>query len=325
MIDLIEKLTQAWGPSGYEHHVRKLIEAEVAPYVDEMRVDGMGNLICRIGSGGTRVIIGAHMDEIGVMATFREPSSGMLRFADIGGLQTRALIGRRVQFEDGTIGVIGAPSGWSSMTALKLDDLYIDTGGVMVEPGQPAGFVNPLVAQGDAVISKALDDRIGCVVLIEAIKRLNKSTPNEVYAVFTTQEEVGLRGAGAAAYGVDPQVGFAIDVTATGDVPQGPRMQVKLGGGAAIKIHDPGLVVPKEVIDWMTARAETDGIPYQREVLAGGTTDAARFQNVRAGVPSGCISIPCRYVHTPSEMAYTSDIEACVRLTHGLLANPAPF
>lgn len=325
MKDLLKRLCETWGPSGYEYKVRKLIESEVAAYADDVRVDPLGNLIVRIGSGGTRVMIVAHMDEIGVMATFAEPTTAMLRFAEIGGLTRHALPGRRVQFEDGTVGVIGSHDMYKK-TNPTIDDLYIDTGGVEVRPGQPAVFSpREFLAQGDVFISKALDDRVGCLVAIEAIQRINRQTENELYFVFSVQEEVGLRGVSAAAFGIDPHVAIALDVTDTGDLPKGEKMAVKLGGGAAIKVHDPGLVVPRAVIDWMVERAEADGIPYQMELLQAGSTDAARVQSVRMGVPSGCISIPARYIHSPSEMVHQADIQACVDLLVGLASHPAPF
>ncbi|HEX2619252.1 MAG TPA: M20/M25/M40 family metallo-hydrolase, partial [Phototrophicaceae bacterium] len=146
--------------------------------------------------------------------------------------------------------------------------------------------------------------------------------PNEVYFVFAVQEEVGLRGAGPAAFSIDPDVAIALDVTATGDTPKGEKMAVKLGGGAAIKIHDLGLIVPPAVRDWMVNRAKADKIPYQLELLSLGSTDAARAQVARAGVPSGCISIPCRYVHTTSETVDVNDVQACIDLLFGLVHNP---
>lgn len=318
---MIKMLCETWGPSGYEHHVRRLIQAEVAPFVDEMRVDALGNLICRVGNGAQRVLFAAHMDEIGAMITFVEPSSGMGRIADIGGLIKGILPGTRVQFEDGTHGVLWANQ--ARQPDRTIDDFYIDPLGKPIASGTPVTFWREAAFQGDYATSKALDDRIGCVVLIEALKRLNKQTDNTVYAVFTVQEEVGLRGAAAAAYGVDPHVAVAIDVTDTGDLPKNTKMQVKLGGGAAIKVHDPGLVVPRAVIDWMVNRAEADGLPHQLELLPGGTTDAARFQVSRAGVPSGCISIPCRYIHTTSETVHLGDVEAAAGLVAGLARHAA--
>jgi endoglucanase len=327
--ELIKKLVEAWGPSGYEHKVRELIRAEAEPYADEITFDPLGNMICRVGQGGTRVMVAAHMDEIGLMATFAEPKSGYLRFAAIGGLLQTSMVGNRVYFEDGTMGVIGLHDyfGGGRTKAENLDDFFIDVsdgnGNGSVVPGTPAAFWRPLEERGTRLIAKSMDDRIGCVVALQAMKRLNKQTPNDVYFVFTVQEEVGLRGARTSGFGVDPQIAVALDVTSTGDMAKGAKMAVKLGGGAAIKLHDSGLVVPPAVRDWMVNRAEADGIPYQLELLAQGTTDAAAIQIARAGVPSGCISIPCRYVHTNSETVDTGDVEACVALLTGLLANAA--
>lgn len=324
---LIKKLVEAWGPSGYEHHVRALIQEEVEAYADEIRVDPLGNLICRVGSGGKKIMLAAHMDEIGVMATWVEPKSGYLRFSPIGGLLQTTLLGNRVRFEDGTIGVIGVHEafGASRTTVNDLSSFFIDVSdgerSEPIAPGSPAGFWRDMEERGTRVIAKSLDDRIGCVVLIEAMKRLNKQTVNEVYFVFTVQEEVGIRGARPAAFGISPDVAIAVDVTSTGDMVRNEKMTVRLGGGAAIKLHDSGLVVPPAIRDWMVARAEADGIPYQLELLNLGTTDAAAIQTSRAGVPSGAVSIPCRFLHTTSETVDVNDVDACARLIAGLVAN----
>ncbi|MBE2267617.1 MAG: M20/M25/M40 family metallo-hydrolase [Anaerolinea sp.] len=326
MKDLIKKLVEAWGPSGYEHGVRELIRQEVTPFADDVRVDPLGNLICRVGSGGKKIMIAAHMDEIGVMALFTEPTSGYLRFAPIGGVLQTSLLGMRVRFENGVTGVIGAHDyfGAGRTTASEIDNFFIDvsTGeGNAIEAGTPAIFWRTMEERGSRLIAKSMDDRIGCVVAIETMRRLNKQTPNELYFVFTVQEEVGLRGARAAAYGVDPDIGIALDVTSTGDMIKNQKMEVKLGGGAAIKIHDTGHVVPPAIRDWMVNRAQTDGIPHQFELLTIGTTDAAGIQVARAGVPSGAISIPCRFVHTTSETVDINDVDACVKLLTGLVGN----
>lgn len=328
MIELIKKLTEAWGPSGYEHQVRALIKEEVKDLADDIRVDGLGNLICRVGEGGTKVMVAAHMDEIGIMANYTEPHSNYLRFTNIGGLLYTSLHGNRVKFEDGTIGVIATHDAFGSgRTSVKsTDDFYIDVqsenGTNAVEEGSPAGFWRETQQRGNRVIAKSLDDRIGCVVAIEAMRKLKETgTPNEVHFAFTVQEEVGIRGARAAAYGIDPDVGIALDVTATGDEIKNRKMAVKLGGGAAIKVHDSSLIVPKAVVDWMVERAEADGITYQRELLVGGGTDAGAIQVARAGVPSGCISIPTRFLHTTSETVDITDVQACIDLLAGLLAN----
>ena len=324
---LIRKLVEAWGPSGYEHQVRRLIQEEVAELVDDMRVDPLGNLICRVGSGGKRVMVSAHMDEVGVMAMFAEPESGYLRFDPIGGLLNSSLAGNRVRFEDGTIGVIGVYDsfGKGRTSVPSLTDFYIDVSdgeGAAVPAGSPAGFWREYDTRGTRIIAKSLDDRIGCVVAIETLRRLGRQAPNELHFVFSVQEEVGVRGARAAAYSVDPDVGIALDVTATGDELRNRKMAVTLGGGAAIKVQDSGLVVPPAIVKWMETCARENGIPVQRELLSGGSTDARVIQITRAGVPSGCISIPTRFLHTTSETVDIRDVQACIDLLHALLAKP---
>lgn len=334
MIDLIRKLTEAWGPSGYEHQVREIISAEVKSLADDIDVDPLGSLMCRVGKGGKNkktIMIAAHMDEIGVMATFQEPKSGYLRFSAIGGLLYTTLHGSRVRFEDGTIGVVAAPEpfGASRTTAPDLDSFFIDVsdGGEAprVRAGSPAGFWRPFEQRGTRLIAKSMDDRIGCAIAIEAMRRLKGKTPHKVVFAFTVQEEVGLRGARPAAYGIDPDVAISLDVTQTGDEVKGERHEVRLGGGAAIKIMDTGHVVPPHIRDWMIGTAEASGIAYQREILTLGTTDSAGIQVARSGVPSGCISIPCRFVHTTSETVEMGDVEACVQLLVKLLSQPLPF
>jgi putative aminopeptidase FrvX len=321
VIELTKKLVETWGPSGYEHRIRDLIREEVSALADDIRVDGLGNLICRVGSGGKKALIAAHMDEIGLMANYQEPESGYLRFTNLGGLRNDTLNGNRVQFEDGTVGVIAVQDGGGK----SLSDFYIDvqqdSGGNATPVGQPAGLMREMQLRGERIIAKSLDDRIGCVVAIETMRRLQRQTPNELYFAFTVQEEVGLRGAKTAAQGVKPDIGIAIDVTGSGDQIRGRKMLVKLGGGAAIKVHDPGLIVPLAIKNWMIDRCEADGIPYQLELLAGGTTDASAIQMADAGVPSGCISIPTRYLHTTSETVDIGDVKACIDLLSGLLAN----
>ena len=323
MIELTKKLVETWGPPGYEHRIRDLIYEEVSELSDETWVDGLGNLICRVGSGGVKVLVAAHMDEIGLMANYQEPESGYLRFSSLGGLRHDTLNGNRVQFEDGTVGVIAVQNGGGK----SLSDFYIDvqddSGGNATPVGQPAGFMREMQVRGNRIVAKSLDDRIGCVVAVEAMRRLKRETPNELYFAFTVQEEVGLRGAQTAAQGVQPDVGIAIDVTASGDQIRGSKMLVKLGGGAAIKVHDPGLVVPVAIKNWMIGRCEADGIPYQLELLVGGRTDASVIQLTDSGVPSGCISIPTRYLHTTSETVDIGDVRACIDLLTGLLSNPA--
>jgi putative aminopeptidase FrvX len=332
MYDLIKQLAEAWGPSGYEHHVRAMIRAMVADVVDEMTTDPLGNLICRVGSGGKRVMIAAHMDEIGVMASYREPTSGFMRFENIGGLLHTTLLGNRVIFEDGTVGTIGVHDqfGVSRTKVTSLGDFFIDVSdgddGINLE-GRPGVFYGPTEQRGKRVFGGAMDDRVGCAVAVELLRRLKREgqpIQNEVYVVFTVQEEVGIRGARASAFSVNPDVGIAVDVTGTGDMPKNIKMGVKLGDGTAIKIKDLGLIVPPAIRDWMVDTAEAHNIPYQLELLPLGQTDAAAIQVAQAGVPSGAVSIPCRYVHTTTETVDLDDVEASVQLLVELVRNPIP-
>lgn len=319
----IKKLVEAWGPSGFEHHIREIIRAEVADLADDISLDPLGNLICRmgtLGANGQRIMVAAHMDEIGLMISHID-KDGFARFAPIGGVNIQHLHGLRVKFENGTIGVISADRGGDRHKLPDTNGFYVDTFGADVKVGDAASFWREMDENGDALISKAMDDRIGCVVALEAMQRLKASgSPNEVYFVFTVQEEVGLRGATTAAYGIAPDFGIALDVTLTGDTPKALKMDVKLGGGAAIKALDGRHIVPPMVRELLVSVAEAENIPYQIEILTGGTTDAAAIQLTQGGVPSGTISIPCRYVHSPSETVNINDVRACVDLLSAVLS-----
>jgi endoglucanase len=323
---LIRKLVETYGPSGAEEQIREVIRAEVEPLVDELRVDALGSLIAHKQGDGQRVLLDAHMDEIGVMVTYID-EKGFARFTPIGGVNPLTCVGSRVAFEDGKIGVIGVEQKRDDDEKIpKLEQLYIDVGATSpddspVQVGDPAVFVRPFATRGTRLIAKAMDDRIGCAVLIETLRRLEE-TPHDLYVVFAVQEEVGLRGARTSAYGIEPDVGIAVDVTTTGDTPEARPMAVKLGEGPAVKVQDRGMIAHPKVRRLLVERAEEAEIPYQLEVLERGTTDAAAVQLVRSGVPAGCLSIPCRYVHSPSEMVEESDVEKGVRLLLEVLQKP---
>ena len=318
--DLIRKLVEAYGPSGVEEQIRTVIRAEVEPLADELRVDPLGSLVARKqGNGeGRRIALAAHMDEIGVMATYVD-EKGFVRFTAIGGVSALTCVGGRVKFSDGTLGVIGLEKKRDDTSRIpKLSQLYIDVGATSRDDcpvciGDSAVFVRPFATQGSRLIAKAMDDRIGCAILIETLRRLEQ-TPHDVYFVFSTQEEATLSGARTSAYAIDPEIAIAIDVTMTGDTPESYPMAVVLGNGPAIKVKDSRMIAHPEVRDMLIQRAKGAGIPYQLEVLEHGTTDAAVMQLVRAGVPAGVVSVPCRYVHSPSEMVDEQDVENCVRL-----------
>ncbi len=248
---LLKTLAETWGPPGFEHHIRAAIRAEVEALADEIRVDPLGNLICRIGDGPKRVMTAAHMDEIGLIVAYID-RDGYGRFASIGTLFPATLLGSRVRFENGTIGTIGVEHQATKRRDLPdLSGFYVDfsTGtdaAPAVQVGDPAAFVGDVIWRGDRVIGKSLDNRLGCAIQIEAMRRVKAAgTPHSAYFVFTVQEEIGSRGAGPAAYGVDPDLALVLDATATGDTPHGRHMAIALGGGAAIKVRDSGLIVPQ--------------------------------------------------------------------------------
>lgn len=328
MKSLIRKLTETFSPSGYEAAIRDVIRAEVTPLADEIKVDALGNLWAvkhASAPGGKKIMLSAHMDEIGLIATHVD-KKGFVRFTTIGGVRPHTLYGGRVRFVNGVPGVIGGESLSSPRELHSFDKLFIDVGATSdkdcpVKVGDVAAFERPFVDLGQRLTAKSMDDRIGVAVLIETLRALTE-TPHEVYFIFSVQEEVGLRGATTAAFGVDPDIGIAVDVTGSGDTPKGMKMAVALGDGPAIKIKDGGMLADARVVNWMIATAKKHKMPYQREVLLGGTTDAKAIQTARAGVPAGCVSIPCRYVHSPSEMVDYADVQNAVRLLTAMLSAP---
>ena len=333
MKDIIKKLVEAHGPSGNEDQVRALIREEIDPLADEMHVDALGNLIARKGEikdGGLKVMLSAHMDEIGVMVSYID-ERGFARFATIGGVYANTLIGNRVRFADGTVGTINIDEGFRAWRGKSLDikRMFIDTGAssrddVAVKVGDAASFLRSMDEAGDRLIAKSMDDRISCAVLIETMRQMQtrNASPHAVFFVFSVQEEVSLVGARTSAYGLNPDLGIAVDVTTTGDTPEATPMAVVLGAGPAIKIMDGGMLAHPAVKDLMIERAEAAQIPYQLEILRGGTTDASVIQTTRAGVPAGCVSIPARYVHTVSEMVDLNDVRNAVKLLLEILGKP---
>lgn len=327
MKELLQKLTGTRGPSGSEEQIRRVVAGELEGMVDEQRVDPLGNLITlKRGSGdGLKVMIAAHLDEIGVIVTHVD-KKGFLRFLPIGGLNPLTLLGNRVIFANGVAGVIGLEKLESRKEVPGIDKFYLDVGAtakddVSIKVGDTAAFSRPLVQAGSRLIAKAMDDRAGCAVILKTMRRL-KESPHDIYAVFTAQEEIGLRGAQTSAFGVDPDLALAVDVTLTGDTPESQTMAVELGKGPAIKVKDSGMLTHSGVKDLLVQTAEAADIPYQLEVLHGGTTDAMAMQVTRSGIPTGAVSIPCRYVHSNSEMVDTNDLDNAVRLLLALLSKP---
>ncbi|MBC7260004.1 MAG: M42 family metallopeptidase [Chloroflexi bacterium] len=327
MKELVKKLTEAYGPSGFEGQVRALITAEVQGVADEVRTDGMGNLfVLKKGRDSRhRALVAAHMDEIGVMVTHID-KDGFARFTRIGGVRPLGLPGARVVFASGITGGIGLEKLEDRTKIPDMDKMFIDVGAkdkesCPVKVGDAATFWQPFVAQHGRWIAKAFDDRIGCAVLVEALRTMPKPA-YDTYFVFTAQEEVGVRGATVAAFGVEPDYAIAVDVTTTGDTPESHPMAVGLGKGPAIKVMDRGMIVHQGLKNWMIRTAEEVGAPYQLEVLEFGSTDAMAMQTTKEGIPAGVLSIPTRYVHSPSEMVDEGDVQNSVTLLAALLSRP---
>ena len=321
-MELLAKLTQTDGASGNEAKIRELIKNEISSFCDNVYTDAMGNLIAHKKGNGKKIMFAAHMDEIGIIVTYID-DKGFLRFHNIGGLYVKQLVGRRVRFDNGIIGVIGCEEEEFNKKA-AYDKLYIDIGAKSREDalshvsiGKSAVFTGEFCVNGKTIISKALDNRAGCYMLISAIKKLQK-TGNDLYFVFTTQEEVGLRGARASAFSVNPDYAVAVDVTDTGDTPSAPVMAVDMGSGAAIKVMDRSVICDSDIRIKMVEVAKKYKIPYQMEIMTDGGTDAGAIHLTREGIKTGGVSLPVRYVHSPSEVSDMGDLEACCELIKAL-------
>jgi tetrahedral aminopeptidase len=323
MEELARKLSEAFGVSGFEDPIRAAIQEEIAGCADDVRVDVMGNLVAvRKGTGGgKRVMIAGHMDQIGVMVTHID-DKGFMRFAPLGGVFPLFCWGSQVRFADGTIGTIGLDGRVDRRGNVpELNDMYVDVGAtgrddVKQRVGDVAQFWPGFASQGNAWFSPNLDDRAGCIVLAQLLKDLKgQAIAHDIYAVFTTQEEVGTRGAGTSAYAIEPDIAIALDVTLTGDTPYAkPAMDVAMGRGVAIKVQDSGMIGHAGLNRALANLADAESIPYQMEVLMGGSTDARAMQMTRAGVPATALSFPSRHVHTPSQIVDRRDLDACLRL-----------
>ncbi len=340
LYSLLKRLTEAIGPSGYEDSVRDIVVDELKSYADSLWIDSLGNVIAvKKGSkGAARLMIAAHMDEIGLIISYID-ERGFLRFQPIGGVSERTLLGQRVAIKtlNGDIirGVIGTkpphimkPEEMKQVPDSK--DLYIDVGvssraeveklGITI--GSIAVFERDLTTLGtsDVIIGKALDDRVGVAAMIEAFKAIDGNDV-DVYAVATVQEEVGLKGARVAAYSITPHIALALDVTVASDVAGVSEQDwiTQLGKGPAIKVADgraaSGLIAHPAVRNKLIEIAKQYGIPYQLEVLHGGTTDASIIALNKEGVPAATISIPTRYIHSPAEVANLNDIVMSSKLT----------
>ncbi len=324
MFDLLKTLCDIPAPSGTEAGLRRVIEEKIAPFVDECHVDALGNLIAHKKGEGKKLMFCAHMDEIGLVATcFGE--KGQVYVSPLGGVSPQTALYQRVQFSGGATGVLVPGEPEVDYKNLKFNKLYVDMGAKnkaeaeqLVALGETAAFVGEFREQGDVILSKALDNRAGCCALLEAVRRM-QGQKNDLHFVFTAGEELGLRGAKAAAYSVKPDFAIAVDVTRTGDVPSAGKMAVSLGEGVAVKLMDGSMIAHPLVKDRMTGLCREAKIPFQLEILERGGTDAGAVHVSGGGVPSGCVSIPTRYIHSPGEMIHKKDLEAAEQLIRQLI------
>lgn len=339
MKNLLEKLSNAPGVSGFEGEVRDLMIQEMKDYVDEIEVDDLGNLIAvKNGDpGGKKIMLAAHMDEIGLMVRYID-KQGFIKFSKIGGINDQMLLNQEVYIQSAkgnVTGVIGSKPPHKMKPEerkkiLKHDYMFIDIGAASREEAEERISVgDPIIIKQEfaelansLVKGKALDNRVGCAVLIEVLKQAESEAT--IYGVGTVQEEVGLKGARTSAFRINPDMALALDVTISGDHPgiKEEEAPAKAGKGPAIILTDAGgrgLITHPQVKELLISTAEEEGIPYQLEVSEGGTTDASSIHLTREGIPTGVISPASRYIHTPVSVVSLDDVENAVKLILAVL------
>lgn len=330
-VSLLKTICETAGAPGFEQRVRELVIKEVTPLVDEVSVDNMGNVIAvKKGKTNKKVMVAAHMDEIGFIVTHID-DDGFLRFHPLGGFDPKTLSSQRV-IVHGSKDVIGV-MGCKPIHLMKpeertkqvpINEYFIDLGmskeeiSQIVAVGDPVTRDRQLIEMGDCVNSKSLDNRVSVFILLEALRELkDQEIPYDIYGVFTVQEEVGLRGAISAAHLIDPDFGFGLDVTIAFDVPgaNGHDSVTRLGKGAAIKIMDGSVISDYRMVNYLKKVANSEGIKWQPEILPAGGTDTAGVQRYgKKGAISGAISIPLRHIHQTIELAHKEDIRNCIDL-----------
>jgi tetrahedral aminopeptidase len=326
----LHRLSAAWGPAGREHKVAEAVEELIRPFVDEVRTDKFGNLIAvrRGAASGKRVMLAAHMDTIGAIA-LNVSDKGLVHVAPVGDFKAHNAIGQRVVWGSGVVGVlqhepVGDPK------EIDMKKLWCDIGATTKEEalenvrlGDMCTFVGELQQMGDCVTGPGLDNRAGCAVLLEVAEHLGE-VEHEVIFAFTSQGEIGPRGAGTAAFGVSPEMAFVLDVGAAGDVPRGPKVEVKLGHGPALKLKDGSYMAHQGLSALVRQTAAAHAIPLQTEIVSGpaGHNDAQVVSVSGQGVATAVIDIPARYRGTGAEMVNVRDLHGAADLVMKLLQTP---
>lgn len=324
MYNTLKQITLVHGVSGHEHRVANTIKDMIAPYCDESYIDALGNLIALkrgYGEDRKKIMLCGHMDEIGFIVNFVE-DNGYVRVAPIGGINWVACAFGEVVSEHGVHGVL-VPNSGTKASDFAPDLFYIDIGADNKKSAERKvkigdTFVlksNISKLNSNRVIGRPLDDRAGCAIVLEIAKRITaEPVYDDVYYVFSVQEEVGCRGSKTAAFAIAPDASLTFDVTGTGDTAGSKPMAVKLGGGAAIKIKDMSVICDADIVDKLSRISKEKNIKSQLEILAYGGTDTSSIQMTGVGCRAGAISIPSRYIHSGVEMIDMNDYKACIDL-----------
>lgn len=328
IIDRLHRLSAIWGPSGREQKVARELQEMLQPFVPESSIDRFGNLIARRpgAAGGRRVMLAAHMDTVGALA-LEVTERGLIKLAPVGELKAHHAIGQRVVWGSGAVGVLQHPQ-VDEPGAIEFGKLWCDIGAVSREEalqsvrlGDMCTLVGDLQAMGDTLCGPGLADRAACAVLVEVAEHLT-DTDHEVVFAFTAQGEVGQRGAGPAAYMAEPELAFVVGLSAAGDLPGAPRVDLKLGQGPAIKLKDGGFMAHQPLADLVRAVAREHLIPLQTEIAQAGRTEGQPISISRQGVATAAIAIAARYRGTGNEMVNTRDLHGAADLLLKLLQDP---
>lgn len=322
--DLLKKLTSITSPPGRECALAEYIQSELVKYNVPYSKDTLGNIIAHKKGNGKKIMFAAHMDQIGMMVT-KITEDGFIKFFNLGGLIPPTLISQRVVTQSGIEGVINTSK--LNLESLSIEDLYIDIGSTnkeMVEKhikiGDVFGFKNDYYEYENTIISSSIDDRIGCYILMELMK-LNIESDYDIYYTFTVQEEVGTRGALTSGYAINPDIAISVDITPAGDSPAIKFSNTAIGKGVTIKVMDPTLIVPANLVDTLIKAAEDAEIKYQLEIMERGGTDSGTIHTLNGGVLSGVLSIPTRNQHTASELISKYDVIETIKLIKYMLEN----